>query len=150
PFHSQCDWEIAQWAKTPWKVVDKLGLSYRTPNELNNIIDNALPGRPRFKCQNLTIAGETLEFYYCDILESIRTLFGDPELARDLIFGPERHYTNRERTSRVYSEMHTGNWWWAVQTSLEARRPGTTVVPVIISSDKTQIALFRTKAAYPV
>ncbi|KAF8265346.1 hypothetical protein EI94DRAFT_1589330 [Lactarius quietus] len=43
--------------------------------------------------------------------------------------------------------MHTGNWWWAVQVR---RRPGATVVPVIISSDKTQLTLFRGKMAYPV
>ena len=36
------------------------------------------------------------------------------------------------------------------QTSLESCRPGATVVPIIISSDKTQLTLFRGKTAYPV
>ena len=36
------------------------------------------------------------------------------------------------------------------QTTLKAHRPGATVVPVIISSDKTQLTLFRGKSAYPV
>ena len=36
------------------------------------------------------------------------------------------------------------------QTSLETHRPGATVVPVIISSDKTQLTHFRGKSAYPV
>lgn len=36
------------------------------------------------------------------------------------------------------------------QTSLELYRPGATVVPIIISSDKTQLTLFRGKTAYPV
>ena len=36
------------------------------------------------------------------------------------------------------------------QTSLELHRPGATVVPVIISSDKTQLTLFCGKSAYPV
>ncbi|KAI9434821.1 hypothetical protein H4582DRAFT_2174356 [Lactarius indigo] len=132
------------------EVVDKLGLSYHTPNELNKIIDGELPGRPQFKCEDMTIAGITLQFYFRDILQCIRTLYGDPEFARDLVFVPERHYTDHERTCRVYSEMHTGNWWWAVQTSLEAHQPGATVVPVVLSSDKTQLTLFRGKAAYPV
>ena len=74
-----------------------------------------LPGRPPFKCQDLVIAGETLQFYFRDLLESIRTLYGDPEFARDLIYVPERHYTDCERKCRVYNEMHTGDWWWAVQ-----------------------------------
>ena len=76
------------------KVTDRLGLSYRTPNELNNIIDKELPGRPQFKCQDLVIAGETLQFYYRDIIPCIRTLYGDPEFVRDLVFAPECHYTD--------------------------------------------------------
>ena len=83
------------------KVTDRLGLSYRTPNELNNIIDKELPGCPQFKCQDLVIAGETLQFYYRDIIPCIRTLYGDPEFARDLVFAPECHYTNHQRTCRV-------------------------------------------------
>jgi hypothetical protein len=31
------------------------------------------------------------------------------------VFAPERHYTNEERTCRIYNEMHTGDWWWTVQ-----------------------------------
>ncbi|KAH9017210.1 hypothetical protein EDB85DRAFT_2076133 [Lactarius pseudohatsudake] len=163
PFRSKCDWEIACWAKTRGptssavadilaipEVVDKLGLSYRTPNELNNIIDKELPERPQFKCEDVSIAGNTFQFYYRDVLQCIRTLYGNPEFAHDLVFAPERHYTDHERTSRVYSEIHTGDWWWAVQTSLEAHQPGATVIPVVISSDKTQLTLFRSKAAYPV
>jgi hypothetical protein len=36
------------------------------------------------------------------------------------------------------------------QTSLESQQPGTTVIPIILSSDKTQLTLFRSKAAYLV
>ncbi|KAF8258427.1 hypothetical protein EI94DRAFT_1912347 [Lactarius quietus] len=163
PFFSQRDWEIACWAKMCGptssaladllaipEVVDRLGLSYRTPKELNEIIDHKLAGRPPFQCHELIVAGETLHFYFRDILQSVRCLFGDPEFVRDLVFTPERHYADNERSNCVYSEMHTGNWWWAVQTSLEGRRPGATVVPVIISSDKTQLTLFRGKMAYAV
>lgn len=62
--------------------------------------------------------------------------------------------------------MHTGKWWWSVQVrpnisyhcllltqlkqTLELRSPGVTVIPVIISSDKTQLTHFRSKSAYPV
>jgi Plavaka transposase len=102
-------------ANSSLKVVDKLGLSYRTVNELNNIIDNKLPGRPPFRCKELVVGGERLEFYCRDIIECIRSLYGDPQFARDLVFAPERHYTSTERTSRIYNEMHTGDWWWMVQ-----------------------------------
>ncbi|EJF60366.1 hypothetical protein DICSQDRAFT_147841 [Dichomitus squalens LYAD-421 SS1] len=46
--------------------------------------------------------------------------------------------------------MHTGQWWWSIQETLEEQNPGATVIPVIISSDKTQLTLFRNKTAYPV
>jgi len=36
------------------------------------------------------------------------------------------------------------------QERLEARRPGGTIIPVIVSSDKTQLTLFRDKMAYPI
>ena len=97
------------------KVVNKLELSFSSTKELNNIIDNALPGRPAFQCRELVIGGETLEFYHHDILGCIRTIYSDPEFAQDLVVAPERHYTDQGRTERIYSEMHTGDWWWAVQ-----------------------------------
>ncbi|KAH9069673.1 hypothetical protein EDB83DRAFT_2314068 [Lactarius deliciosus] len=163
PFRSQCDWEFAHWAKMRGptssavaallavpQLVDRLELSYRNTRELDAIIDQELPGRPPFKCWDLLIGGETLHLYYRDIIQCLRSLFGDPELARDMVFAPERHYTERDRTCRVYSDMHTGDWWWAVQTSLESHRPGVTVIPVILSSDKTQLTLFRGNTAYPV
>ncbi|KAH9177873.1 hypothetical protein EDB89DRAFT_2111982 [Lactarius sanguifluus] len=154
PFHSQCDWEIVRWAKMRRptssavtdilaipKVVDKLSLSYHMPNELNKIIDKELPGRPQFKCEDMTIAGNTLQFYFRDVLECIQMLYGNPEFARDLVFVPECHYTDHEWKCCVYSEMHT---------DIPRSRPGATVILVILSSDKTQLTLFRGKAAYPV
>ena len=74
-----------------------------------------LPGHPVFKCRELVIGGETFELYFRDILSCIRTIYGDPELAQDLVVTPERHFTNIEQTDHVYSEMHTGDWRWSVQ-----------------------------------
>lgn len=90
-------------------------MSYSTTNELNGIIDKKLPGRPTFKTRNLRIADETLTLYYRDTLQCIRAIYGDPQFTEHLILAPERHYTDHERDCRVYSEMYTGDWWWAVQ-----------------------------------
>ena len=98
-----------------YKLVGKLGLSYRNINELNKIIDKVLPGRPTFKCKELIIDGQRHELYYREIIPCIRSLYGDPRLVHDLVFAPERHYTDETRTCRVFNEMHTGNWWWSVQ-----------------------------------
>ncbi|KAH9962900.1 hypothetical protein BC827DRAFT_1129682 [Russula dissimulans] len=114
PFRSECDWEVASWAKmegpSSSAVVEALGLSYRTADELNAIIDKTLPGYPSFKSLAIKIGGEELQFHYQDILPSIQALYGNPEFACDLIFAPERHYLDSEKTHRVYSEMHTGDW----------------------------------------
>ena len=53
------------------KIVDKLGLSYHSTQELNGLIDTELPGHPHFQCETLDIRGEELEFHYRDVLECI-------------------------------------------------------------------------------
>ncbi|KAI9432659.1 hypothetical protein H4582DRAFT_2083048 [Lactarius indigo] len=66
------------------------------PHELNSLIDKALPGHPSFRCEDLVIGGEDLQFHYHDVVLCIRTLFGNPEFAHELVFAPERHYADAE------------------------------------------------------
>ncbi|KIJ12604.1 hypothetical protein PAXINDRAFT_14526 [Paxillus involutus ATCC 200175] len=163
PFESKLDFDMAVWAKlcgagsTAFsdllavdEVCERLGLSYKNSQELNKIIDTRLPGRPRFQRQEIVVAGEAFDVYFRDILECIRALFGDPEFAPYLAFEPERHYADADHTTRMYHDMHTGKWWWQTQKELEKEKPGATIIPVILSSDKTQITTFRNKSAYPV
>ncbi|THU92521.1 hypothetical protein K435DRAFT_671964, partial [Dendrothele bispora CBS 962.96] len=44
---------------------------------------------------------------------------GDPAFADHLVYKPSRMFTNssKNKESRIYSEMWTGKWWWAVQVS---------------------------------
>lgn len=149
------------------KVTESLGLSYKNSEELNKIIDTQIPSeRPRFNRKEVEMGGETFEIYYRDVLECTRALFGDPEFADDLVFAPERHYTDSTKQIRVYSEMHTGSWWWdrqvrkqfpyitylltSVKKKLEKDCPGATIVPLLLSTDKTLVTLFGNKSAYPV
>ena len=97
------------------KLAEKLELSYRTTRELNNIIDNDLPGPPLFECKELDIGNEHLQFFCRNTLQCIRSLYGDPDFVQHLMFAPEQHYTNDERKCRVVNEMNTGDWWWSVQ-----------------------------------
>ncbi|KAK1217939.1 hypothetical protein PQX77_019395 [Marasmius sp. AFHP31] len=163
PFTSRVDWEVARWAKLRGPganafneflkipgVVDSLALSFKTTQELNKIIDKGLPGRPAFRREEVVVAGEQFEFYHRDILECIRTLWGDPDLSTHLILRPERHYTDETLQTRLYHNMHTGDWWWATQEEVEKSNPGATIIPIIISSDKTQLTVFGNKTAYPV
>ncbi|KAH9008391.1 hypothetical protein EDB85DRAFT_1824181, partial [Lactarius pseudohatsudake] len=76
PFQSQCDWDFARWAKKRGPtsmsvtellvingVVENLGLSYRNAWELNRIIDEEMPGPPKFKYKEIHLGGGSHDFY---------------------------------------------------------------------------------------
>ncbi|KAJ3520504.1 hypothetical protein NMY22_g12728 [Coprinellus aureogranulatus] len=165
PFNSRMDWEIAKWAKlrgpgsTAFSdllaipgVAEALNLSYRNTQQLNSIIDTHLPSQPKFHRHKVVVANESFELYSRDVLDCIRALWADPEFVPHLIVEPERHYLDEDETIRAYHDMHTGKWWWAIQKAIEAKTKQTnvTVVPVVISTDKTQLTIFKGKVAYPV
>ncbi|KAF8688093.1 hypothetical protein AX14_003511 [Amanita brunnescens Koide BX004] len=89
--------------------------------------------------------------YLRDVLQCIEALYGNPEFAAHLVFKPECHYRHSggDRV-RVFHDMHTGCWWWEVQMTLEDHKPGATVIPLIVSTDWTQVTLFGNKTAYPM
>ncbi|KAJ3996010.1 hypothetical protein F5050DRAFT_1799862 [Lentinula boryana] len=122
PFGSKIEWEIARWANLRGPsstaftellaidgVCEKLGLSYRNANQLNAIIDTLPNIRPKFMRQEVVVQGQVFEMYFRDILECVKSLYGNAEFAE---------YLN--------------------------------LIPVFLSSDKTQVTLFRNKAVYPV
>ncbi|KAL0572146.1 hypothetical protein V5O48_009824 [Marasmius crinis-equi] len=164
PFTSRMDWEVAKWAKLRGStstaftellaidgLSDQLNLSYKNATELNNMIDNSLPRRrPEFVREEVSIKGKSFDLFKRDILKCIASIYGDPAHAQYLQFLPERHYADPDKTIRVYHELHTGAWWWATQKAVEKDKPGATIVPVILSTDKTQITIFRNKSAYPI
>ncbi|KAG1746413.1 hypothetical protein EDB19DRAFT_1952622 [Suillus lakei] len=163
PFSSRMDWEIAQWAKlhgptsTAFSdllsiggVSECLNLSYKNSRELNSIINKQLPGHPKFHREQIIVAGEPFDIYYRDVMECIKELYGDPDFADYLVFTPEHHYTDDNKTVQLYSDMHTGTWWWNSQKKLDKQWPGATVIPVVISTNKTQVTTFHNKTAYPV
>ncbi len=100
------------------QIVESLRLSFKNSRELDAMIDTKLPSaRPQFKHYEILVAGEAVEGYFRDILECIRSLYGDPEFAPLLLLVPEKHYTNKTCNTRVYFDMNTGKWWWATQVS---------------------------------
>ncbi|KAH9847806.1 hypothetical protein C2E23DRAFT_740945, partial [Lenzites betulinus] len=164
PFQSQLDWEVARWAKMRGPgstavsellaingLAASLGLSFKTSQQLNKLIDEQMPsGRPQFKRREIVVQGEAFEVYYRDALECVRALFGDPEFAKHLLLLPEHHYTDARKNVRLYFDINTGDWWWNMQRKLDKKQAGGTVIPIIISSDKTQLTVFGNKSAYPV
>ena len=57
--------------------------------------------------------GEPLDFYYRDPLECIKALLSQVHLSDTFVWAPERYYN--ARNERLYSEMHTADWWWDMQ-----------------------------------
>ncbi|KAF8258517.1 hypothetical protein EI94DRAFT_1774184 [Lactarius quietus] len=159
PFLSKTDWEIARWAKlrgpgstafSELTSIKGLGLSFKNTRSLDSIINKSLPGRPRFQRHVVTVGSEVCEVFYRDVIDCIRYLFGDPTFMPHLCFVPERHYTDHMKDTRMYHDMHAGKWWWSTQEVVENEQPGATIVPVLLSSDKTLLTTFRNKSAYPL
>ncbi|KAH8091759.1 hypothetical protein BXZ70DRAFT_1040234 [Cristinia sonorae] len=164
PFDHEVDWLVARWAKLRGPgsnafselldipgVQERLGLSYGTSEQLNKIIDQKIPNeRPRFQRAEVVIDNIAHEVYFRDVLECISSLYGDPDFASHLVYLPERHYADADQTIRLYHDIYTGKWWWVTQDILEKRKPGATIIPVLVSSDKTQVTSFGGKTAYPI
>ncbi|KAG1865424.1 hypothetical protein F4604DRAFT_1586067 [Suillus subluteus] len=164
PFASKMEWEVARWAKLRGLsstalsdllaiegVSERLSLSFKNANELNAIVDHGLPtGRPKFKREQIVVAGEAFDIYHRDVIECVKSLYGDLDFAKYLAFAPERHYSDEDEMIRLFHDMHTGKWWWDTQKKLDQHSPGGTIIPIIILSNKTQVTLFRNKSVYPV
>ena len=97
---------------------------YKDSHGLNKIIDKKLPSvRPRFQQHEIVVTGEAFEVFYCDVIDCVKALFGDPEFAPLLLLAPERHYADADETVQVYFDMHTGKWWWATQVRVSIVHP---------------------------
>ncbi|KAM5534937.1 hypothetical protein V8D89_011397 [Ganoderma adspersum] len=141
PFNSRLDWEIARWGKLHGPsstsltellqiegVTEALGLSFTSVKQLNAIVDEKIP----LKCPVF-----------------VRHQVSAQEHARYLVFIPECHYADEDHTIHLYHDLHTGKWWWQMQKAIEEETPGAAIIPIIISSDKTQITLFHNKSTFP-
>lgn len=117
---------------------------------MNKLVDSLPTSRPRFKRAIVTMQDESFDVYFRDVIDCIKALYGNAEFAPYLVFAPERHYSDADHTVRLYHDMHTGKWWWNTQKELEKNHPGATIIPVIISSDRTQVTSWSGKQAYPV
>ncbi|KAF7311743.1 hypothetical protein MIND_00184500 [Mycena indigotica] len=176
PFPALDDWDLGRWLvrsglsqgsideflhlKT---VREKLDPPFATSRAFFKHID-ALPTGPAWMCTPMTVAGdeidadgkgkvEVIELWHRNPLECIAELLGNPVFKEDQVFKPMRLFRQKdsvtgELRNREYDEMWTGTWWWDTQDLLD---DGATIIPVILSSDKTQLSSFAgDKQAWPV
>lgn len=52
-------------------------------------------------------------FHYRNLEPTIKSFFNEPWFQKKLVFLPEKKI--REDGVRMYTEMHTGDWWWNIQ-----------------------------------
>ena len=98
---------------------------------------------------------EKLELWRQDPVECVRELLGNPTLKNYMKYTPEQVYEDIEGKTRIFNEMWMANWWWDTQvnvslveifsmlTSCQKKLPAnSTIAPLILSSDKTQLTQF--------
>ncbi|KAF8270736.1 hypothetical protein EI94DRAFT_1698606 [Lactarius quietus] len=97
PFTSSLDWEVARWAKI------------HSPSSTSFTELMVIEGVEQWLGLSFKNARE--------LNQMINTpLPGRPPL----LFAPKRHYADEEKSERMYHDMHTGSWWWKMQTSSSA------------------------------
>ncbi|KAF8054072.1 hypothetical protein FPV67DRAFT_1442201, partial [Lyophyllum atratum] len=172
PFESQKEWEVAEWLMTSGvsqrKIDSFLKLksiredanpAFHNARSLLQRID-ALPRSPEWMCTALQITGdekdvggnlrtEEVELWHRNPVECIQELLENPLIGARNAYTSQRVFRNQDCTNREYGEMNTGDWW--PETQQEKLPLGATLVPVILSSDKTSLTSFSgDKQAYPV
>ncbi|KZV91631.1 hypothetical protein EXIGLDRAFT_769682 [Exidia glandulosa HHB12029] len=145
------------------------GLRVENARQLNQKIDQ-LPGYGAWQQRTISIQAEgstqlqSHEVFYRDPMDCLRALWADPAFQAELMVSPEMRWFSKSRTIRMYLDMNTGDWWNAKQVRaahytiltdskfLQGNLPfGATVVPIIISTDKTELSMFSGEAAaYPI
>ncbi|KAI5990101.1 hypothetical protein EDD15DRAFT_2170625 [Pisolithus albus] len=178
PFEDREDWELAQWLidNVNQRAADeflklpvtrsRLRPSYRSNYTFMKVIDK-LPTGPEWRCELVhtrgefedighdqerdedhTMEGEEVELWVRDPVACVRELMGNPAFDGEIAYAPEKVFTDLHGTTRRYDEMWTGDWWWETQRRLPS---GSTVAPVILASDKTELSRFKgDKNAWPV
>ncbi|KAF6227507.1 hypothetical protein HO173_012247 [Letharia columbiana] len=92
------------------------------------------------------LGSKTYHVIYFDIVSIIKAFLAHEPFSTSLYYRPVRQ--RNANGARVYSEMHTADWWWETQDKLP---DGSTVVPIILASDKTHLSrMHGDQHAWPV
>ncbi|KAG1803489.1 uncharacterized protein BJ212DRAFT_1216931, partial [Suillus subaureus] len=122
PFASHLDWQVACWAVqegTGYKAFDRLlaipsiehlGFAYHNIRGLHQTIDS-IPSHAKLQLTYLAF-NDTLDYkhelHYCNPLEAIQTLLGNPAHAEDIVYKPSKVFTNPSHSNHICNEMWIG------------------------------------------
>jgi len=127
PFSSENDFNLAPWfvrskvAKSQIDAYFAEGLggmesrSFRSPYTLRQYLDIQDPFRQYFVWADASIddGRHATTFYYRNIIDCVRYLIRQVAYSSDMVYAPIREYESSGE--RLYSEMHTADWWWDMQ-----------------------------------
>jgi hypothetical protein len=126
PFHTAYDFHLAKWfvdSKITKRKIEeyfKKGLyqgagSYRSAYTLYKVIQD-LPttlGEPSWTFIEDQIDGETFVFCHRDPIVCIQYLLSQTAYSDQMVFAPVKEFN--AAGERMYSELHTAEWWWNIQ-----------------------------------
>ncbi|KAK0189620.1 hypothetical protein F5146DRAFT_1103764 [Armillaria mellea] len=165
PFKDNDEWELAKWLikhvghnaadqflrlnMLVAKIQSRAKLSFQNKKDYLDIIDQ-LPRGTNWRLEEIMLTGdhldgegnnltERLELWYQDPMDCIRELMGNPMFCDVMKYAPKKLFSDLEGSTAVINEMWTVLWWWDLQKYLPV---GATIVPVILSSDKTKLSQF--------
>jgi hypothetical protein len=181
PFRTLDDFKLAKWfitSKVSRSQIDRYfnnGLAasstpcFKSAYKLDQYIHALDPYRDLLVWNEGTFERDcsSTTFFYRDIVHCVEYLLAQTAYQNDMVYGPVReHNGNGER---MYSEMHTADWWWDTQVrdsrfyhvlnltshilnDFQKTLPeGATLVPIIGMSDQTHLTNFSgDKKAWPV
>jgi hypothetical protein len=87
---------------------------------------DSLPAEPKWECETIEVKGnvigadgrpaaESVELWFRDPIECVRSLIGNPAFREHLSYAPQKVFTSKSGATRIYDEAWTGEWWWSIQ-----------------------------------
>ena len=79
---------------------------------------SSLPKQGEWQTCTMTLSEDTAvqhQIYYRNPVDVIKALWSNPIYTDEMVFAPQKILTSSEKTSRVYNQMWTGDWWWKIQ-----------------------------------
>ena len=155
PFSSELEFGIAHWfmeEKVSKGAIDRFfrspflqpitqSIGFRQANDVFRALYPVTSDTLQWATYPMTIPTEmkdvpdikvTLRYRRIDL--AIKALLGSIPLKEHLTYSPYRQYGSDGE--RIYTDMASAEWWWEMQERLPE---GATLVPVLLSSDKTQL-----------
>ena len=129
PFQTLHDFKLARWfiqSKVPRSRIDEYfatGLStsrlpsFSSAYKLEQCLNVVDPFREFLQWNEGTVhdGEQSSIFFYRDIIGCIQYLLAQVAYKEDMVYAPIRETDSQG--DRLYSEMHTADWWWEMQVN---------------------------------